>query len=73
MQEVKVGMTAVFDPALDISGNGCDVIKGCLATGVVEYVNQQHRWFQVRFDGQTISFLFSDVGKGKDKKVVLYE
>ncbi len=70
--EVRVGMRAVFDPFLDLNGNGVDVARGKMEVGTVDFVNHKHRWFQVVYgEGQRISFLFSDIGK--DKKVVLYD
>ena len=70
--EVRVGMRAVFDPYLDLNGNGAEVVRGKMEVGTVDFVNYKHRWFQVVYGtGQRISFLFDDIGKGK--KVVLYD
>lgn len=70
---VKVGMSATFDPFLDhCHTNGVAAQLSQKVTGKVVYVNEQHRWFSVRYgDGERISFLFADVGTGPGKKVVL--
>lgn len=70
---VKVGMKATFDPFKDMTNcYGIDQLRNKKVTGKVVYVNRAHRWFIVEYGGgQRMSFKFQDIGKGKDKRVVL--
>lgn len=70
---VKVGMTATFDPYVDMTGSfGQKEMIGEKVTGKVVYVNETHHWFTVKQrNGLINSFHFSEIGTGSGKKVVL--
>lgn len=70
---VKVGMAATFYPFADIGTSyGGTELRGKRVTGKVVYVNRAGQWFSVEYgNSQRMSFKFQDIGKGKDKRVVL--
>ena len=60
---IQVGQKVAFDPFLYLTGYGCLDIKGEIVTGVVVYVNYDHRWFSVDYQNTRHSFKFEDIGE----------
>ena len=68
---ITVGDKVVFDPYHTIDGQDRGFLPRNVRGEVVE-VNYAHKWFSVEYgNGQRMSFKFQDIGKGKDKRVVL--
>ena len=70
-----IGKKATFIPSCMTekkSGNPVDWCRDVNVTGVIDYVNEDHGWFSVRYDaGGTVqreSFLFYDI----DRKVTVH-
>lgn len=62
---VTLGQAVYFDPFVYISNfYGRADMMGKIVRGTVVYVNKEHRWFSVAYDGHTTSFPFHEVGKG---------
>lgn len=58
---VRIGQTVLFDP---FKGYRCygSVELHVKTVGVVIYINYEHRWFSVQYDGdKRMSFNFNDV------------
>jgi hypothetical protein len=62
--KIKVGTKVRFDPFLQMSFNGANDLRGCIVTGTVVAVNEEHHWFSVEYGKpkQRTSFTFMDVG-----------
>ena len=71
LHPVEIGMTATFDPFLDVCGYAVAECRH-MTRGTVVYVNDAHHWFSVVYgQGQRTSFNFDEIGNGKNKKVMV--
>lgn len=61
---IKVGMKVAFDAFRYMSNTGI-VREHLHTTGIVVYVNEDHKWFSVEFGNPVArdSFKFCEVGK----------
>lgn len=59
--QIYIGRQVRIDLS-DLTGTGTDGRSRTRVTGVVSYINQQHRWFLVTAGGLRTGFSFSDIG-----------
>lgn len=61
---VEVGQKVYFDPFTDAHNiYGAELLRGDVAEGTVDYINEKGHWFSVVYGTQRTSFFFGDIGK----------
>lgn len=57
---MEIGTLVKFDYGLAVHGPGTE---GEMVTAPVAYINQEHRWFGVMYNGLMLTWSFNDLGR----------